>query len=39
MGILGYATVDAAAMSAEDEKVAEDFDARHAEIVAVARTA
>src|SRR5205809_220658 len=37
MGILGYATVDAAAMSADDERVAEEFDARHAEIVDIAR--
>jgi hypothetical protein len=39
MNILGYATVDAAAMSAEDERVAEEFDARNAEILSVARSA
>jgi P-aminobenzoate N-oxygenase AurF len=38
MGILGYANVDAAAMSARDEEVAEEFDARRAEIERVART-
>jgi len=38
MGILGYASVDAAAMSARDEEVAEEFDARRAEIERVAGT-
>ena len=38
MGILGYADVDAAAMSAKDEEVALEFDARRAEIERVART-
>src|SRR4029450_8638087 len=38
MGILGYANVDAATMSARDEEVAEEFDARRAEIERVART-
>ena len=37
MGILGYADVDAAAMSAKDEEVAEEFDARRAEIERVAQ--
>jgi P-aminobenzoate N-oxygenase AurF len=36
MGILGYADVDAAAMSAKDEEVALEFDARRAEIERVA---
>ena len=36
MGILGFASVDAQAMSQEDERVAEEFDARHAEILKVA---
>ena len=39
MNILGYASVDATAMSAEDERVAEEYDARHAEILSVARSA
>jgi hypothetical protein len=37
MGILGYADVDAAAMSARDEEVALEFDARRAEVERVAR--
>jgi hypothetical protein len=37
MGILGYAEVDASAMGAQDEKVAEEFDARRAEIERIAR--
>ncbi len=37
MGILGYADVDAAAMSAQDEQVAEQFDARRAEVERIAR--
>jgi hypothetical protein len=37
MGILGYAEVDAAAMGAQDEAVAEEFDARRAEIERIAR--
>jgi hypothetical protein len=37
MGILGYADVDAAAMSAHDEEVALEFDARRAEVERVAR--
>jgi hypothetical protein len=36
MGILGFAETDTDAMSAEDERVAEDFDARRAEIEQVA---
>ena len=39
MGILGYANVDVQAMSDTDERVAEEFDARHAEIAKVARLA
>jgi hypothetical protein len=39
MGILGYANVDAEAMGKDDERVAEEFDARHAEIVQIAATA
>ncbi|MBI3767617.1 MAG: ferritin-like domain-containing protein [Deltaproteobacteria bacterium] len=39
MGILGYADIDVQAMAEEDEKVAEQYDARHAEIVKVARSA
>ena len=39
MGILGYADVDAAQMSARDEEVAEEFDARRREIQRVAATA
>jgi hypothetical protein len=37
MGILGYADVDAAAMTAQDELVAEQFDARRAEVERIAR--
>jgi hypothetical protein len=36
MGILGYANADTEAMSQEDERVAEEFDARHAEVMRVA---
>lgn len=36
MGILGYADVDAQAMGEQDERVAEEYDARHAEVVRVA---
>ena len=36
MGILGYAEAEAQAMGLEDERVAEEFDARHAEIVRTA---
>jgi hypothetical protein len=36
MGILGYASADVRAMSEEDERVAEAYDARRAEIAAVA---
>ncbi len=36
MGILGFADVDTEAMGIEDERVAEEFDARHAEIERVA---
>jgi len=36
MGILGFASVDAAAMAQQDERVAEEFDARHAEVLKVA---
>jgi hypothetical protein len=39
MGILGYANVDVQAMSDKDEQVAEEFDARHAEIAKMARLA
>ena len=39
MGILGFADTDVQAMAAEDERVAADFDARHAEIVRVAASA
>ncbi len=39
MGILGYAACDVQAMAEEDEKVAEEYDARHAEIVRVAASA
>ena len=39
MGILGYANVDVQAMSDTDERVAEEFDARHAEIAKMARLA
>jgi hypothetical protein len=37
MGILGYANVDTEAMAAEDEHVAEEFDARYAEVEKTAR--
>jgi hypothetical protein len=37
MGILGYANVDTDAMAAEDEHVAEEFDARYAEVEKTAR--
>ncbi len=36
MGILGFASVDAQAMAEEDERVAEEYDMRHGEIVKVA---
>jgi hypothetical protein len=36
MGILGFASIDAQAMGEQDEQVAEEFDARHAEILKVA---
>src|SRR5689334_1984953 len=36
MGILGFAGVDVQAMGEEDERVAEEYDARHAEILRVA---
>jgi hypothetical protein len=39
MGILGYANVDVQAMADEDEKVAEHYDLRHAEILRVAQAA
>ena len=40
MGILGYADVDVAAlMAAQDEHVAEELDARHAEVLRVAGSA
>ncbi len=39
MNIMGYADVDVAAMGEHDERVAEEFDARRAEIEQVARTA
>ena len=39
MGILGYADVDPAALSARDEEVAEDFDRRHQEVLRVAASA
>ncbi|MBI3784552.1 MAG: ferritin-like domain-containing protein [Deltaproteobacteria bacterium] len=39
MGILGYADVDLQDLSRRDEQVAEDFDARRAEIEKVARQA
>jgi hypothetical protein len=39
MGILGYAEVDVAEMSARDERVADEMEARHAEIVRVAGSA
>jgi hypothetical protein len=37
MGILGFASIDAQAMGEQDEHVAEEFDARHAEILQVAK--
>ena len=37
MRILGFAEVDAAAMSAQDEGAAHEFDARRAEIERIAR--
>ena len=37
MGILGYADTDVAAMSAQDEEVAAEHDARRAEIERVAQ--
>ncbi len=39
MGILGYADVDVAAMSARDEEIAAELDARRAEVEASARRA
>jgi hypothetical protein len=39
MNILGYADVDPQSLSARDEQVAEEFDARRAEILKVAREA
>ena len=36
MGILGFANIDAQAMGEQDEHVAEEFDARRAEILKVA---
>jgi hypothetical protein len=39
MGILGYASVDTQAMSDQDERVAEEFDARRTEILKVAAAA
>jgi hypothetical protein len=39
MGILGYAEVDVAAMSARDEQVAEEMEARRAEVLRIAGTA
>src|SRR5689334_7740068 len=36
MGILGFAGIDVQAMGEEDERVAEQYDARHAEILQVA---
>jgi hypothetical protein len=39
MGILGYADTDVQAMSDQDEQVAKEYDARHAEIVKVAALA
>jgi hypothetical protein len=38
MGILGFADVDLQELSSRDEKVAEDFDARRAEVEKVARS-
>ena len=38
MGILGYAEVDLQELSRQDEKVAEAFDARRAEVDKVARS-
>jgi hypothetical protein len=39
MNILGYAEVDPAALSERDEEVAEEFDARRAEVERIARSA
>jgi hypothetical protein len=39
MGILGYANVDPSEMSARDEEVAQEYDARREEVLRVARTA
>jgi hypothetical protein len=39
MGILGYAATDVQAMAEQDEHVAQEFDARHAEILEVAAAA
>ena len=39
MGIMGYADVDVQAMAAEDQRVAEEYDRRNAEIHRVAGTA
>ena len=39
MGILGYANVDPSEMSARDEQVAQEYDARREEVLRVARTA
>jgi hypothetical protein len=36
MGIMGYADIDAAAMSAHDEQVADEMEARHAEVHRIA---
>src|SRR5262245_9350755 len=38
MGILGFADTDLHALTANDEKIAEDFDARKAEVASVARS-
>ena len=38
MGILGYAEVDLQDLASHDERVAEDFDARKADVAAVARS-
>jgi P-aminobenzoate N-oxygenase AurF len=38
MGILGFADTDLHALAAHDERVAEDFDARKAEVTSVARS-
>ena len=39
MGILGYADVDPSELSERDEQVAQEYDARRAEVLQVARTA